>query len=118
MAARSGNFQLNVMLPLIADKLLGSIELLAGACDATASAVAGFTVNHQRLEASLARNPILVTALNARIGYDAAAAIAKRAYAEQRPIIEVAAEETDIPRSELATLLDPARLTGVNKESV
>ena len=105
------------MLPLIADKLLGSIALLAGACDATASAVAGFTVNHERLEANLARNPILVTALNARIGYDAAAAIAKRAYAEQRPIIEVAEEDTDISREELERLLDPARLTGFNNES-
>ena len=117
MAARSGNFQLNVMLPLIADKLLGSIALLAGACDATASAVAGFTVNHEHLQANLARNPILVTALNARIGYDAAAAIAKRAYSEQRPIIEVAEEDTDISRAELLSLLDPARLTGFNRES-
>ncbi|MCB1732061.1 MAG: aspartate ammonia-lyase, partial [Halieaceae bacterium] len=117
MAARSGNFQLNVMLPLVADKLLGSIALLAGACDATASAVAGFTVNHEHLQANLARNPILVTALNARIGYDAAAAIAKRAYSEQRPIIEVAEEDTDISRAELLSLLDPARLTGFNRES-
>ncbi len=66
---------------------------------------------------NLARNPILVTALNARIGYDAAAAIAKRAYAEQRPIIEVAEEDTDISREELESLLDPARLTGFNNES-
>jgi len=112
MAARSGNFQLNVMLPLIADKLLGSIALLAGACDATASTVAGFVVNRDRVQATLSRNPILVTALNSRIGYDAAAAIAKRAYAEQRPIVDVAAEDTSIPRSELERLLDPARLTG------
>ncbi|MEE4146326.1 MAG: class II fumarate hydratase, partial [Halieaceae bacterium] len=81
LAARSGNFQLNVMLPLIADKLLASIELMSGACSATARAVAGFSVNHGRVEQALARNPILVTALNTRIGYDAAAAIAKRAYA-------------------------------------
>ena len=118
MAARSGNFQLNVMLPLIADKLLDGTALLAGACDATASAVAGFSVNRERLQATLARNPILVTALNARIGYDAAAAIARRAYAEQRPVIDVAEEDTDIPRDELQALLDPARLAGAGKTGV
>jgi fumarate hydratase class II len=118
MAARSGNFQLNVMLPLIADKLLGSIELLTGACNATASTVAGFVVNRERVAATLARNPILVTALNAQIGYDAAADIAKRAYAEQRPIIDVAEEATDISRSELESLLDPAQLVGLNKGAV
>ena len=65
------------------------------------------------LEEPLQRNPILVTALNTRIGYEAAAAIAKRAYVEQRPIIDVAAQETGIPRQELAALLDPARLAGL-----
>ena len=103
----------NVMLPLIADKVLASIELISGACAATARAVAGFTINHGQVEQALARNPILVTALNTRIGYGAAAAIAKRAYAEQRPVIDVAAEETGISRQELAALLDPARLAGL-----
>jgi fumarate hydratase class II len=116
LAARSGNFQLNVMLPLIADKLLASIELISGACAATARAVAGFSVNHEQVEQALARNPILVTALNTRIGYEAAAAIAKRAYAEGRPIIDVAAQDTGIPRQELAELLDPARLAGLQPD--
>ena len=53
---------------------------------------------------------MLVTALNPVIGYLKAAEIAKRAYAENRPIIDVAEEDTDIPRSELERLLDPARL--------
>jgi len=116
LAARSGNFQLNVMLPLIADKLLGSIGLLAGACAVTARAVAGFTVQREQVGQALARNPILVTALNARIGYEAAAAIAKRAYAEGRPIIDVAAEDTGIARQELEQLLDPARLAGIDSQ--
>jgi fumarate hydratase class II len=116
LAARSGNFQLNVMLPLIADKLLASIELTSAACAATARAVAGFSVNHEQVEQALARNPILVTALNTRIGYEAAAAIAKRAYAEGRPIIDVAAQDTGIPRQELAALLDPARLAGLQSD--
>jgi fumarate hydratase class II len=112
LAARSGSFQLNVMLPLVADKLLGSIDLLVGASDATTRTVLGFSINYQQVERTLARNPILVTALNSRIGYEAAAAIAKRAYAEQRPIIEVTHEDTGLSRTELEALLDPTSLTG------
>ena len=63
-----------------------------------------------RIAESLARNPMLLTALAPRIGYERAARIAKRAAAESRPIVDVAAEETGLPREELAQLLDPARL--------
>ncbi len=112
-AGQGGNFQLNVGLPLIADNLLNQIELLAGSAEHLADrAIAGFTVNEEALRAALDRNPILVTALNAEIGYEAGARIAKEAYASGRPIIEVAAEHTDIPRDRLAELLDPGRLTG------
>lgn len=110
VAAQSGNFQLNVMLPIIAEKLLEGISLLARASDAIAETVSTFTVNAERLESVLGRNPILVTALNSRIGYEKAAAIAKKAYSEGRSILEVAAEETDIPEDELKSLLDPAKL--------
>jgi fumarate hydratase class II len=112
VAAQSGNFQLNVMLPIIAYNLLQSVELLANAASVLGQkAVAGFTVNRERLEAQLGRNPILVTALNERIGYEQAAAIAKRAYAESRPILEVAAEMTDLSEQQLRELLDPKKLT-------
>ena len=110
IAAQSGNFQLNVMLPLVADKLLEGINLLSNGCDALAGVIRGFTVNEDDIRGALSRNPILVTALNARVGYDVAAKIAKRAYREGRPIVEVAHEETGIPLAELAILLDPARL--------
>jgi fumarate hydratase class II len=111
VAGQSGNFQLNVMLPLIAWNLLESIRLLANAAGLLAErAIAGFTVNHARLEEALARNPILVTALNPVIGYEQGAAIAKRAYAEGRPVREVAAAMTKLPADELARLLDPAEL--------
>jgi fumarate hydratase class II len=111
-AGQSGNFQLNVMLPVIAFNLLQSLELLAACSRALArSAVAGFAVNVRQLNLALARNPMLVTALNPVIGYDKAAAIAKKAYAEGRPIIEVAAEMTDLGVERLAKLLDPAALT-------
>ena len=112
LAGQSGNFQLNVMLPLIADTLLESIQLLAnGAKSLATQAVDGFTVNQVQLDAALARNPILVTALNSVIGYEAGAAIAKKAYAEGRPVIDVAEESCDLSRSELERLLDPRTLT-------
>ncbi len=112
IAGQSGNFQLNVMLPVIAYNLLESVRLLASAFRALAtSALAGFKVNEARLAEALDRNPILVTALNSVIGYDKGAAIAKQAYKEGRPIREVAAQMTDLPRDELARLLDPAELT-------
>jgi fumarate hydratase class II len=111
VAGQAGNFQLNVMLPVIAHNLLTSIRLLANISRALAdSAIAGFTVNHARLAEALERNPILVTALNPVIGYEKGAAIAKKAYAESRPIREVAQKMTDLPPEELARLLDPADL--------
>jgi fumarate hydratase class II len=112
VAGQSGNFQLNVMLPVIAYKLIESLRLTANVSRALAdAAVAGFTINEGRLKDALARNPILVTALNPVIGYEKGAAIAKKAYAEGKPIIEVAAKNTDLPLSELQALLDPAALT-------
>ena len=111
VAGQSGNFQLNVMLPVIAYNLLGSLRLLSSAARALADhAIAGFKVNEPRLAEALERNPILVTALNPVIGYEKGAAIAKKAYAEGRPIREVAASMTDLPPAELARLLDPAEL--------
>jgi fumarate hydratase class II len=111
VAGQSGNFQLNVMLPLLAHALLSSETLVAGAARALAERVfEGLEVRSDRLGAALSRNPVLVTALNPVIGYDRAAAIAKRAYAEGRPIVDVAAEETGMDRLELERLLDPARL--------
>ncbi len=111
-AGQSGNFQLSVMLPVIAYDLLQSIALLANSARTLArSAIAGFGLKRDSLAAALERNPMLVTALNPVIGYDAAAAIAKRAYAERRPVLDVAAEMTEIDRERLAVLLDPRRLT-------
>jgi fumarate hydratase class II len=112
VAGQSGNFQLNVMLPVIAYNLLESLRLLANAARLLAdSAIAGFTVNQARLAEALERNPILVTALNPVIGYEKGAAIAKQAYAEAKPIREVAEKLTELSRAELAKLLDPVELT-------
>lgn len=109
----SGNFELNVMLPLIAHNLCDSLMLLAKVSRLLADkAIAGFKVREDNLTKALAKNPILVTALNPVIGYLKAAEIAKKAYAEGKPIIDEAAENTDIPRAELEKLLDPRHLTG------
>jgi fumarate hydratase class II len=111
IAGQSGSFQLNVMLPVIAYNLLQSIELLANASRTLArSAVAGFAVNTRRIAAAVDRNPMLVTALAPVIGYDQAAAIAKRALVEGRSILEVATEMTDLDEQRLRRLLDPAAL--------
>jgi fumarate hydratase class II len=112
IAGQSGNFQLNVMLPVIAYNLLQSLELLGIGCRNLADhALAGFTVNVARIGDALERNPILVTALNPVIGYEKGAAIAKKAYAEGRPVIEVAAQMTDLSVDELKRLLNPRALT-------
>jgi fumarate hydratase class II len=112
VAGQAGNFQLNVMLPVIAYNLLQSIELLANVSRLLAdSAIAGFTVNEAQIRQALAKNPILITALNSVIGYEKGAAIAKQAYKEGRPILEVAKENTKLHTDELKELLDPAGLT-------
>ncbi|RQW65103.1 class II fumarate hydratase [Vibrio viridaestus] len=112
VAGQAGNFQLNVMLPVIAHNVLESIELLTNSATSLADkAIATFTVREDNLNEALAKNPILVTALNPVIGYLKAAEIAKKAYKEQRAIIDVAEEETDLSRSELEKLLNPEQLT-------
>ena len=112
IASQSGNFQLNVMLPVIAYNLLKSITLMANVMPLLANkAIKTFKVNEANISESLDKNPILVTALNREIGYDKAAKIAKKAYKENRAIIDVAHEETGISISQLKALLDPAKLT-------
>ncbi len=112
VGAQMGNFELNVMLPMIAHNLLQSIELLAKTSEVLADkAMAGFTVNHDRISDLVDRNPIMVTALNAIIGYDLGAKIAKTAYAENRRVKDVAAELSDLTPAELDELLDPLSLT-------
>ncbi len=120
LANSHGNFELNVMLPVIAHNLLQSIALLANAVRLFADkAVAGFTVNQERIGSLIDKNPVLVTALNPVIGYDLAARIAKKAYAEGRALKAVAAEMTDLSGAELDRLLDPRKMTeGGMPESV
>ena len=112
IGAQAGNFQLNVMLPLIAHNLLQSIHVLGNAMRVLADdAIAGFTVNRAHIQQALDKNPILVTALNPVIGYEKGAATAKQAYKQKRPILDVAVETTGLARPQLAKLLDPMALT-------
>jgi len=118
VGGQSGNFQLNVMLPVIAYNLLQSIEILANGSRMLAdNAIKGFTVNQENIEAALGKNPILVTALNPVIGYELGAKIAKTAYAEGRAVLDVAEQMTDLSREELEKLLSPEKLTkgGITK---
>ena len=112
IAGQSGNFQLNVMLPVVAYNLLKSINLLGNSMPLLANkAIKTFKINSKNINESLSKNPILVTALNRIIGYSKAAAIAKKAYKENKSIIDVAHEETGMSKAELKKLLDPSKLT-------
>ncbi|HHI69293.1 MAG TPA: class II fumarate hydratase [Planctomycetes bacterium] len=113
LAAQSGNFQLNVMLPLAAHVLLESLTLLSNSARLLAEkAVRGFTVNRKRLASLLDKNPVLATALNPILGYEKAAELAKKALREGKTILDAAAGETDIPREKLEDLLDPGKIAG------
>jgi len=112
IGGQSGNFELNVMLPMIGHNLLSSINLVANSSVLLADkAIATFTVQSDNIKQALYKNPILVTALNPIIGYELAAKIAKLAYSQQRAIVDVALEHTDLSREQLEQLLDPAKLT-------
>ena len=111
VAGQTGNFQLNVTLPLIAHNLLDAMQLLSNVSRLLADdCIAGLKVREARVKEALDRNPILVTALNPVIGYEKGAAIAKQAYKQNRPVLEVAREITGLPEKTLKPLLDPAVL--------
>ncbi len=112
LAGACGSFQLNVMLPVLAHNLLQSITLLTSASRLLADrAIQGFRVNEARIAEALEKNPILVTALNPVLGYEMGAKIAKKAAAENRRLLDVAAQMTGLPKERLRRLLDPAKLT-------
>jgi fumarate hydratase class II len=118
IAGQSGNFQLNVMLPVIAYNILQSIEILSTSMSALADkAIRSFAPQEHNLEQSLFKNPILVTSLNPIIGYAKAASIAKEAYKTNQSVLDVAEKRCDIPRKKLEQLLDPVKLTkgGIQK---
>jgi len=108
-----GNFELNVMMPLIAHNLLQSIELLTrGTVVFTRRCVVGIEANVEKCQNDIERSLAMATPLAPVVGYDQAAKIAKVAYETNRTIREVAREMSGLPDQQLNELLDPARLTG------
>ncbi|MCC5906267.1 MAG: class II fumarate hydratase [Balneolaceae bacterium] len=112
IAGQSGNFELNVMLPVTAHNLLQSIEILANSARNFADlSVSGLTARKEVIDQMVGKNPILVTALNPLIGYDLAAQIAKKAFSEDRAVFDVAKEMTDLSEEELENALNPMNMT-------
>lgn len=112
IGGQAGNFQLNVMLPVIAYNVLQSIHILStSAVQLADKAIAGFVVNHDAVSENVGRNPILVTALNPVIGYELGAKIAKQAYKEKRSVLDVTLENTDLSEAQIKEILDPIKLT-------
>ena len=108
----SGNFELNVMMPVIAHNLLGSIQLLSSACELFARrCLTGLKADADRCRATVERSLAMCTALAPAIGYEAAAEIAHEAYQSGRTVREVAISRGVLPIDELMRLLDPAGMT-------
>ena len=112
IGGQRGNFELNVMMPVMADALLESITLLANASRVFADrCIAGITARPERARELLERNPSIATALNARIGYDQATVVAKKAAHEGRSVREVVEEMGLIDSDELDDALDVRQMT-------
>lgn len=108
-----GDFQLNVMLPVIAHNILQSITILSNVSLLLAEkAIKGVEVNRERLLELVERNPTVATVLNPFIGYDRAAEVVKRAIRERRGIKEIVVEMGLLTREEAERLLDPLKMTG------
>ncbi len=108
----SGNFELNVMMPLITHNLLQSVTLLANATEQFSErCVKGLQADRQRCESLIEQSLAMCTALAPVIGYDRAAQLAKKAFESGKTVREVAREEQVVPEAELERLLDPRPMT-------
>ena len=111
VAGASGNFELNVYLPVIAYSLLQSIDLLASATDSfNDHCAAGIEANRERIEENLQQSLMLVTALNPHIGYERAAEVAKTAYAQGRTLREVVVEKGLMSGERFDEIVVPAQM--------
>jgi len=111
-AAASGNFELNVALPVIAHNLLQSIAILSNASRVFVDkCIAGIVANREQMERVAAQNAILATALNPYIGYDKAAEVVKTAMAQGKTIREVVLEMKLLPPEKLDEVLDIRKMT-------
>lgn len=112
IAAQSGNFELNVMMPVIAHNLLQSIVLLSNVSQVfTEKCIAGIKADKNRCEGMIEKSLAMCTVLAPIIGYDAAAKLAKEAYEKGKTVREVALEKKILPEDELSRVLDPLSMT-------
>ena len=112
VGGQHGNFELNVMMPVMAHAMLESIEALTGILDAFRErCLEGITANRERARELLEKNPSIATALNAEIGYDAASTVAKKSAKEGRSVREVLLEMDLIPEARIDEVLDVRSMT-------
>jgi len=112
IGCQSGNFELNVMLPVIAYNLLQSIKLLSSAARILSEkCISGITANEDRCNSFIENSLAMCTSLAPVIGYEKAAAIAKEAFATGKTVREVAKEKKILDDSRLNQLLDPDKMT-------
>ena len=112
VGGQHGNFELNVMMPVMAHAMLESIEALSGVLDAFRErCLDGITANRDRARELLELNPSIATALNGDIGYDAASKVAKKAAAEGRSVRDVLTEMDLIPADRVDAVLDVRSMT-------
>jgi fumarate hydratase class II len=112
IAGSRGNFELNAMMPVLAQALLESIHLLSNGVRAfTDRCLAGVSANDERCRELLERNPAIATALNPRIGYDRAAEVAKEAARDGVSVRDVVRKRGLIPENELDEALNARKMT-------
>jgi fumarate hydratase, class II len=112
LGAQAGQLELNVMMPIISHNLNEMMQVMIGSVNAfTKFLVEGLMANKDRAEGWLAKNPILVTALNSRIGYLKGAEVAKKSLAENRPIVDIVVDLGYMTREEALELLDARKMT-------
>jgi fumarate hydratase class II len=117
-AGSQGNFELNVYKPVIVHNVLGSIRLLADACDSfRENCVAGLDIDAERIDALMRRSLMLVTALNPHIGYDNAAKVAKKAHQEGTTLREAAISLKLLTGEKFDELVRPAEMIGPSKST-
>ena len=118
LAAREGQLQLNAYEPLVGVAVLESQTLLSNTLDAVRTrCVEGIAVNQRTLERHLAETVGIVTALNPVIGYDRASELAREAYETNRGILEIVRERKLLTEEQIAEVLDPEKLTGLDEKS-
>jgi fumarate hydratase, class II len=118
MSGQAGQLELNVMMPIIAHNLFEMMQVMIGSVDTfTERLVVGLVANREQAEGWLAKNPILVTALNPIIGYLKGAEVAKKALAENKGILEVVVELGYMSEDEARAALDARKMTegGIHK---